>query len=121
MGGLYYWESAVYGGVAGDTGGIFRVAFGIPGAKAEPFLVPSQLNGGRCVGCHSLSRDGIRMTFGQDDPDSDDEYGDITTDLIDVPFVTDGGDITAATLAQGIPPASRPSGTTTASSWRATG
>jgi hypothetical protein len=83
-GGLYYWQSAVYGGVAGRTGGIFRYDFGVRGAVGSPYLTPSAFNGGRCVGCHVLSRDGQRMTYGDDDPDSDDEYGDLFGHVIDV-------------------------------------
>jgi hypothetical protein len=83
-GGLYYWESATYNGKAGATGGIFRYDFGSRAPTATPFLTPSSFNNGRCVGCHSLSRDGQRMTYGTDDADSDDEYGDLTGNVMDV-------------------------------------
>jgi hypothetical protein len=73
-GGIYYWQSVTQGGVAGNTGGIFRKDFGDPSPTPEPFLTPGNLN--KCVGCHYLSRDGLKMVFGDDDADSDDELGD---------------------------------------------
>src|SRR5262249_12903325 len=48
----------------------------------EPFLTPGNLN--KCVGCHFLSHDGLMMTYGSDDADSDDEYGDLKVVLYDV-------------------------------------
>ncbi len=80
-GGLYYWQSLVVGGVAGKTGGIYRYDFGAAGTTGTAFLTPTS---GSCVGCHFLSRDGQRMTYGTDDADSDDEYGDLSGHLIDV-------------------------------------
>ncbi len=80
-GGLYYWQSLVVGGVAGKTGGIYRYDFGNPGATSVPFLTPAT---GSCVGCHFLSRDGTRMTYGTDDADSDDEYADLSGHLLNV-------------------------------------
>ncbi len=81
-GGIYYWQSVTQGGIAGKTGGIFRKDFGDPSPTPEPFLTPGTQN--KCVGCHFLSRDGLRMTYGNDDADSDDEYGDLKTTLYDV-------------------------------------
>ena len=81
-GGIYYWQSVVQGGVAGKTGGIFRHDFGVPAAAGEPFVTPGTSN--KCVGCHALSRDGLRMTFGTDDADSDDEYADLHRVLMNV-------------------------------------
>jgi hypothetical protein len=81
-GGIYYWQSVTQGGVAGKTGGIFRKDFGNPDPTPEPFLTPGTQN--KCIGCHFLSRDGLRMTFGNDDADSDDEYGDLKVTLYDV-------------------------------------
>jgi hypothetical protein len=80
-GGIYYWQSIVVGGVAGKAGGIFRYDFGTPGTAATAYLTPST---GFCIGCHFLSRDGTRMTYGADDADSDDEYGDLSGHLLDV-------------------------------------
>jgi hypothetical protein len=82
MGGMYYWQSTTQDGVAGKTGGIFRKDFGNPDPTPEPFLTPGNLN--KCVGCHFLSRDGLQMTYGSDDADSDDEYGDLKVVLYDV-------------------------------------
>ena len=81
-GGIYYWQSIVQGGIAGKTGGIYRKDFGDSSPTSQPFLTPTTIN--KCVGCHFLSRDGLRMTFGSDDADSDDEYGDLHVNLYDV-------------------------------------
>jgi hypothetical protein len=82
MGGIYYWQSTTQNGVAGKTGGIFRKDFGNADPTPEPFLTPGNTN--KCVGCHFLSRDGLKMTYGSDDADSDDEYGDLKVVLYDV-------------------------------------
>jgi hypothetical protein len=82
MGGIYYWQSTTQNGIAGKTGGIFRKDFGNPDPTPEPFLTPGNLN--KCVGCHFLSRDGLKMTYGSDDADSDDEYGDLHGVLYDI-------------------------------------
>ena len=58
-GGLYYWNA---------TGSIDRFEFGVPGARAERFLTPTQAGAGMCVGCHALSRDGTRIAIGTDIP-----------------------------------------------------
>src|SRR5437762_1879751 len=81
-GGIYSWQAVTQRGVAGTTGGIFRKDFGDPSPVSEPFLTPGTQN--KCVGCHFLSRDGLRMTYGSDDADSDDEYGDLHVSLYDV-------------------------------------
>ena len=82
LGGMYYWQSTTQDGIAGKTGGIFRKDFGNPDPTPEPFLTPGNLN--KCVGCHFLSHDGLKMTYGSDDADSDDEYGDLKVVLYDV-------------------------------------
>ncbi|HJZ87608.1 MAG TPA: hypothetical protein VKN99_20680 [Polyangia bacterium] len=93
-GGIYYWQSLVQNGMpAGTTGGIYRHDFGAAQAMSQPFITPGTTN--RCVGCHFLSRDGLRMTFGSDDADSDDEYGDLRVNLMNV--------MTLQIMAQGIP------------------
>ncbi len=92
-GGIYYWQSMTVGGVAGTTGGIFRKDFGNPDPTPEPFLTPSTSSTtmtGKCVGCHVLSKDGLKMTFGDDDADSDDEYGDLKMYLHDITARTAG-------------------------------
>ncbi len=88
-GGIYYWQSVAEGGVAGRTGGIFRHDFGDPTSTSEPFLTPA--GDGKCYGCHFLSRDGTRMTVGNDDADSDDEYNDLHGALIDVATISQIG------------------------------
>jgi len=81
-GGIYYWQSTTQNGIAGKTGGIFRKDFGNPDPTPEPFLTPGNLN--KCVGCHFLSRYGLKLTYGSDDADSDDEYGDLKVVLYDI-------------------------------------
>jgi hypothetical protein len=85
-GGVYYWQSVAIGAASGAAGGIFRYDFGKRGQTPEAFLAPAVGAGkaARCIGCHFLSRDGAKMTYGNDDPDADDEYSDLTTTLIDV-------------------------------------
>jgi hypothetical protein len=79
-GGIYYWKSTVS---ANGTGGqIWRKSFG--DAMPEEEITGSGNLGGTCNGCHFLSRDGIRMTINTDDDDSDDEYGDVQSGLVDV-------------------------------------
>ena len=81
-GGVYYWQSATFGGVGGKTGGIYSHDFG----SFDPTPVPFYTSGasGTCVGCHTLSRDGARMSLMTDDPDGDDELADVQTHLMDV-------------------------------------
>ncbi len=84
-GGVYYWQSVAIGVASGAAGGIFRYDFGKRGQTPEAYLAPiagATMN--RCIGCHFLSRDGVKMTYGNDDPDADDEYSDLKTTLIDV-------------------------------------
>ncbi|MDB4967828.1 MAG: tolB protein precursor [Myxococcales bacterium] len=85
-GGIYYWQSVAVTGLQGATGGIFRYDFGKRGQTPQPFLAPTASGGTmqRCIGCHFLSRDGQKMTYGNDDPDADDEYGDLKVNLLDV-------------------------------------
>jgi hypothetical protein len=81
-GGIYYWQSATYGGVAGTTGGIYYHDFGTFDPTPTPFWTSGAT--GTCVGCHTLSKDGIRMALMNDDPDADDEYGDVHPLTMDV-------------------------------------
>jgi hypothetical protein len=79
-GAIYYWKSTVS---ANGTGGqIWRKSFG--DTNAEEQITNTGGLGGTCFGCHQLSRDGKRMTINADDDDSDDEYGDVQSALIDV-------------------------------------
>lgn len=49
---IYYWATT--------RQGVLRYDFGGTMSAAEPVLMPEQA-GGRCVGCHSISRDGRRI------------------------------------------------------------
>jgi hypothetical protein len=81
-GGIYYWQSATYGGIGGKTGGIYSHDFGTFDPQPTPFYTSGGT--GTCVGCHNLSRDGARMSLATDDPDGDDEFGDVHTHMMDV-------------------------------------
>jgi hypothetical protein len=81
-GGIYYWQSATFGGTAGRTGGIYYHDFGTSDPVPKPFYTSGST--GTCVGCHTLSPDGERMALGIDDPDADDEYGDVEARTMDV-------------------------------------
>jgi hypothetical protein len=81
-GGLYYWQSATYGGIGGKTGGIYFHDFGSFSPTPTPFYTSGGT--GTCVGCHTLSLDGVRMSLMTDDPDGDDEFGDVHTLVMDV-------------------------------------
>jgi hypothetical protein len=81
-GGIYYWQAATYGGIGGKTGGIYSHDFG----SFDPTPIPFYTSGasGTCVGCHYLSRDGVRISLSTDDPDGDDEFGDMSAHVLDV-------------------------------------
>ena len=81
-GGIYYWQSATFGGIGGTTGGIYSHDFGTFDPTPTPFYTSG--GSGTCVGCHTLSRDGVRMSLMTDDPDGDDEFGDVKTHVMDV-------------------------------------
>jgi hypothetical protein len=81
-GGVYYWKSTV---TASGTGGqIWRKEFG--DTTPEEVITATTGSGfsATCYGCHFLSRDGQRMSVNLDDSDSDDEYGDVSSGLVDV-------------------------------------
>ena len=83
-GGIYYWQSVLYGQVAGTAGGIYYHDFG----TFDPTPTPFWTTGGQqnsCVGCHTLSKDGVQMALMQDDADADDEYGDVKPLTVNVP------------------------------------
>ncbi|MGZ3449254.1 MAG: hypothetical protein ACXVEF_06620 [Polyangiales bacterium] len=81
-GGIYYWQSATFAGIGGTTGGIYSHDFGTLDPTPTPFYTSGAT--GTCVGCHNLSRDGARMALATDDPDADDEFGDVKTHVLDV-------------------------------------
>jgi Tol biopolymer transport system component len=60
-GGLYYWAATASAGAYG----IFRHDMSKPGQPAEEFMTTNQ-TAGRCVACHSLSRDGKQMAITYD-------------------------------------------------------
>jgi hypothetical protein len=82
-GGIYYWQSATFGGIGGKTGGIYSHDFGTFDPTPTPFYTSDAT--GTCVGCHNVSRDGSRMSLAFDDPDGDDEFGDVHTAVLDIP------------------------------------
>ncbi len=53
-GGLYYWTTS-------NGTGIMRYDFASPTETAATRFVGPELTGGKCVGCHALSRDGSKM------------------------------------------------------------
>jgi hypothetical protein len=81
-GGIYYWQSTIT--ASGTGGAIYRKEFG--DTTPEENLTPMSGTGfsATCYGCHALSRDGLRMTVNTDDSDSDDEYSDVSSGLVDV-------------------------------------
>ncbi len=60
LGGLYYWNAG--------AGAIMRYEFGRRGQTAERFLGVGETGATQCVGCHSLTRDGSRISIGLDIP-----------------------------------------------------
>jgi hypothetical protein len=91
-GGIYYWQSVLYGQAAGTAGGIFYHDFGSFDPTPTPFWTAGGMQN-TCVGCHTLSKDGVQMTLMQDDADADDEYGDVRPLTVNVPTrtATSGG------------------------------
>jgi len=78
LGVIYYWKSTI---TANGVGGqVWEKSFG----DAVPEVDVSSAFGGTCNGCHALSRDGARMFIDSDDDDSDDEYGDVGSSLVDM-------------------------------------
>ena len=88
-GGIYYWQSATYGGIGGKTGGIYSHDFGTFDPTPTPFYTAD--SSGTCVGCHIVSRDGARMSLAFDDPDGDDEFSDVHTAVLDIATKTKVG------------------------------
>jgi hypothetical protein len=89
-GGIYYWQSVLYGQVAGTAGGIFYHDFGSFDPTPTPFWTAGGMQN-TCVGCHTLSKDGVQMALMQDDADADDEYGDVHPLTVNVPTRTATG------------------------------
>jgi hypothetical protein len=78
-GGIYYWKAS--GGATGDSA-VMRYDFGSTSqTTAERFVGPS-MAGGRCVGCHALSRDGTKLVAAAGGWDVEDDL------LVDVASVS---------------------------------
>jgi uncharacterized protein YjbI with pentapeptide repeats len=88
-GGIYFWQSEKYNGIDAKTGGIQAYDFGAPAASATPVLTPGAIN--TCIGCHTVSRDGVSMSSTFDDADGDDEYGEAKVQVINLGTRTDLG------------------------------
>lgn len=80
LGTYYYWKSGLSPSSAGAQ--VWKKAFGDLNTSEQDVTSPV-LSGGRCNGCHTLSRDGTRLLVYSDDNDSDDEYSDLTGWLLD--------------------------------------
>jgi WD40-like Beta Propeller Repeat len=100
-GALYYWKSSI--SANGVGGQVWRKSFGDTTAEAQVTGPSIETNGTACNGCHSVSRDGLRMVVNGDDDDSDDEYSDMQSGLINLTtkqFITSGGVRVADGLSQ---------------------
>jgi hypothetical protein len=78
LGAIYYWKSTISSNGVG--GQVYEKSFG----DSNPETDVTSAFGSTCNGCHALSRDGLRLFIDSDDDDSDDEYGDVASSLIDM-------------------------------------
>ena len=78
LGVIYYWKSTISSNGVG--GQVWEKSFG----DSNPETDVTSAFGSTCNGCHALSRDGQRIFIDSDDDDSDDEYGDVASSLIDM-------------------------------------
>jgi hypothetical protein len=78
QGGLYYWAA---NGGSDPREGIWRHDMSKPGDPPEKFFTKQETPGGRCVACHSLSRDGTKMAVTYDG-------GDRSATILDVATLT---------------------------------
>ena len=78
LGVIYYWKSTISSNGVG--GQVWEKSFG----DSNPETDVTSAFGSTCNGCHALSRDGQRLFIDSDDDDSDDEYGDVASSLIDM-------------------------------------
>jgi hypothetical protein len=76
-GGLYYWTTG-FGGACNGVCGIYRHDVSQPEVPAERFYAAPDLEG-RCVACHTLSRDGTKMAFTYDGGDGAGSVLDVGT------------------------------------------
>src|SRR5262249_7983448 len=100
IGTIYYWASIRLDTSNENSGGVYRYDYGKRGQIAEAVLTPKADASGNgansnllCVGCHVVDREGRKMIFDFDDNDSDDEYGDMWTNIWDIPSRTSVGPI----------------------------
>ncbi len=98
LGAIYYWKSTI---TSNGVGGQVWV-------KSWGDMTPEQdvtsAFGASCNGCHALSRDGQRMVINSDDDDSDDEYGDVKSSLIDMATKMPIGGTTGGRVPGNMPP-----------------
>jgi len=73
QGGLYYWAAA------GGGEGIWRHDMSKPGDPPEKFFTTTETPAGRCVACHSLSRDGTKVAVTFDGGDGFGGLVDVAT------------------------------------------
>ncbi|HEY5243305.1 MAG TPA: hypothetical protein VIJ22_17615 [Polyangiaceae bacterium] len=78
LGVIYYWKSTISSNGVG--GQVWEKSFG----DSNPETDVTSAFGSTCNGCHALSRDGLRLFIDSDDDDSDDEYGDVASSLVDM-------------------------------------
>ena len=74
FGGLYFSQSVPFAGVSHATSGVYVHDFMSPDSAAIPFYVPGAA--GTCVGCHTISKDGLRATLATGAPSGKDGFGD---------------------------------------------
>jgi hypothetical protein len=98
LGAIYYWKSTVSpNGVGGQ---IWVKSFGDSTPEKD---ITSPLGLASCTGCHALSRDGLRMVINNDDDDSDDEYSDVQSSLVDFSKGVNAGVVVGGTGGGRIP------------------
>ncbi len=96
-GGIYYWKAS--GGAMSESA-IMRYDFGnVAQTVAEKFVGPEKA-GGKCVGCHSISRDGSKMVASAGGWDVEDSL------LVDVKTATRMGTPTKTAFSSWNPQAS---------------
>lgn len=80
-GGIYYW-------MASGTGaeGFYRHDMSRPGEPAEEFYTTTNSPSGRCVACHSLSRDGSKMLLTLDGGNGEATMIDVATRMPMLPL-----------------------------------
>jgi hypothetical protein len=98
LGAIYYWKSTIT--TSGVGGQVWVKSWG----DSTPEQDVTSAYGASCNGCHALSRDGQRMVINSDDDDSDDEYGDTLSSLIDMASKMPIGGMTGGRIPGNMPP-----------------